>query len=230
MKLGVKYISLWKDGSLFTTNCGNAVICDKPNDNDPWLVVDLDSLPSADATEAEQHESQFVYHWGALQAVRHDANPDDAVARELVRLRGECERMREVVEMATVAVVACKDDESRAMGELVGAIERYLSYAQPQPRAGTPADGAQLDALKRGRDWLQRTTFSENIAPGFVRALDAVINRQRDAPPTLTAQEREALIGLLKAHEANKVYTYLEPGSVTRERVVSAINKLLGAP
>lgn len=79
------------------------------------LRVDVDALPNAEtvaaielgkATDsqrdeyAQHHERQWLSHYAELQRVRHDVRPDDVVAAELVRLRGENERMRAVCEAA----------------------------------------------------------------------------------------------------------------------------------
>lgn len=76
-------------------------------DSVPVYAIDLDDIipvhPEPTREQRYQHAERIWSNaWGLCQELRPDANPEDAVARELVRLRAENQRMRAVVDAACV--------------------------------------------------------------------------------------------------------------------------------
>lgn len=149
MKLGVRYIAIlnedgvgdfvhahtWKNAD-FAASTAMEYTSDRSVAYVRALVVDLDSLPPASATEVEQHESQFVYHgeWLVRQSM------PTPIIDELTRLRERCAAMESVVESAEKFTDAWRDNKPRSsgtLGPLYAAVDAYRSHAQPQPQTKT---------------------------------------------------------------------------------------------
>lgn len=156
------------------------------------LVADLDALPNADTQAAidagdatpaqvdeyaQYHERQWLAHYTELLRVRPDANPDDAVAGELVRLRGECERMRRVCERAEAWFDAL-DPDGTVGGhsvDLCRAVDAYRSAAPISPQPTTTLTPAESEALDEARAWFDRADGALTWNRAAIRAIDKLM-------------------------------------------------------
>lgn len=208
----------WTDGDLYH-QVGTAVRAHErytsPSaEHVRTLVADLDALPNADTQDAisagdatpaqvdeyaQHHERQWLAHYTELLRVRPDANPDDAVAGELVRLRGECERMRCVVNAAILVTV---DDRYACRGEVDGcyfnqytggyfhgercrqgmserllceSVDAYRSAAPVSPQRAPTLTLAESEALAEARAWLDRADGALTWNRAAIRAIDKLM-------------------------------------------------------
>lgn len=90
-----------------------------------------DAKPEQVDEYVQHHERQWMVHYTELLRFRPDANPEDAVARELVRLRRELSAAREVVD-------AVKRFDEGAPGQM--AIQAYHKWKRNKPAEPTHAE------------------------------------------------------------------------------------------